>query len=529
MDKIRKIVVVGGGSAGWMAASALVRFLPEKDITVVESPNTPPIGVGESTYEGIRYFCALLGVDNDSFFRHTDASIKLSIVFKNFYKESGEPDFQYPFGPPLLKGTKWGLQDWLIKKVLHPETPNTEFAESYFPQALLAKHGRFSDNEHGGFNDFRPELDTALHFDAIKFGSWLREHYAIPRGVRHIVSEVTEVKTSDKGVDCVRLEDGSVLSADLFIDCTGFSSLLIGKALDQKFISYNHILPNDSALATRLSYSDKEKELRPVTTCTALKNGWVWNIPLWSRLGTGYVYSSKYLSKEDALHEFKNHLMSQDMVIPRSQEEVDSLEYKHVDMRVGIYEKTWTKNVVAIGLSAGFIEPLESNGLFTVYEFLYQLIRALGRERTTQWDVDVYNKVTQEIYDRFVNFIRIHYSLSIRDDSSYWKDNFNRATYFDKVNLTGNLDHIQKLYEQKVDGYVPFDRGGITWISSGMNYHILDTVATLHGELANGMNYAKDLKPYFDELDFRRSAWENNALLSPTLYSYLKKRFYNED
>ncbi len=472
----------------------------------------------------------MLGVDNDSFFSYTDASIKASIVFKNFYKKSGEPDFQYPFGPPLLKGTKWGLQDWLIKKVLYPETPNTEYAESYFPQALLAKHGRFSDNEHGGFNDFRPELDTALHFDAIKFGKWLREHYAMPRGVTRVIKDVVSVKTSENGVEGLVLDDQSEATADLFVDCTGFSSLLIGKTLNEKFVPYNHVLPNDSAWATRLEYSDKVKELMPVTTCTALDNGWVWNIPLWSRIGTGYVYSSKYVTKEQALQEFKNHLMSNNMLIPRTQEEVDSLEYKHVDMRVGMYERTWVKNVVAIGLSAGFIEPLESNGLFTVYEFLYQLVRALSRERTTQWDIDVYNKATQEIYDRFVNFIRIHYSLSIRDDSLYWKDNFNRSGYFDKsLTLSGNLNHVQDLYREKTHGFVPFDRGGITWVSSGMDYHILDTTSTLHGELMNGMNYAKDLQPYFDELDHRRKAWEHNALLSPTLYSYLKERFYHDE
>lgn len=526
----KNIVIVGGGSAGWMTASALIKFFPEKNITLIESPSTPPIGVGESTYEGIRYFCTLLGIDIHSFFTHTDASIKVSIVFNNFYKENGEPGFQYPFGPPMLEGTKWGLQDWPIKKVFYPETPNTEYAESYFPQAHLAKHGKFSDNEHGQFNNFRPDLDTALHFDAIKFGAWLKEHYAIPRGVKHILKEILNVEANESGVSSLELDDGSDVSADLYIDCTGFSSLLIGKTLQENFVSYNHLLPNDSAWATRLNYIDKESELRPVTTCTALKNGWVWDIPLWSRLGTGYVFSSKYTSDKDALEEFKKHLMSENMKIPRTQEVVDSLEYKKISMRVGIHEKTWSKNVVAIGLSAGFIEPLESNGLFTVYEFLYQLIRALSREKTTQWDIDFYNKSTREIYDTFVNFIRIHYSLSVRDDSQYWKDNFSRSNYFNKsLLLSNNLNHIEDLYNSKVNTFVPFDRGGITWISSGMNYHILDKVSVLHGELANGMDYKKELNMYFIELDKKRLAWENNALLSPTLYEYLKNRFYKDE
>ncbi len=527
MENIENIIIVGGGSAGWMTAAALIKFFPNKNITVVESPNTSPIGVGESTYEGIRFFCRLLEINEKDFFIETDASIKIAIAFSNFYKESGDDKFQYPFGPPFLDGTLWGAEDWLIKKSIYPETPSSEYAESYFPQAQLVKHGRFSDNKKGEFEKFRPELDTALHFDAIKFGKWLKNKYCLPKNVKNIEQEIIEVKTNKNGISSLLLSSGDTLSADLYVDCTGFKSLLLDKTLKEPFVSYTDILPNNSAWATRIEYIDKEKELKPVTTCTALKNGWTWDIPLWSRLGAGYVYSDKYINEEKALEEFKNYLTSSSMTMKRSREDVDKLEFVNIKMRVGIHERTWVKNVVAIGLSAGFIEPLESNGLFTVHEFLYQLIRSLLRGKVSGWDIDVYNKKTLEIYDNFVNFIRIHYSLSIRDDSDYWKDNLNRSNYFNKEYLMSNrLDHIDVLYNAKTTNFQVPTYGGIPWISTGMNYPILDIVSVKHGELKNGMNYKNDLDSYFRELDSKREFWEKNALNSPTLYNYLKKKYH---
>jgi len=530
MLNINKITIVGGGSAGWMTAAALVKFFPEKDITVIESPNTPPIGVGESTYDGIRYFCTLLEIDNKDFFAYTDASIKLGITFSNFYEKSGHPDFQYPFGFPYTKNTKWGIQDWMIKKSIYPDIPVNDFAESYFPQAHLAKHGRFSENINGEFNDFHPILDSALHFDAIKFGSWLREKYCKPKGVKHILKEVTKVNSHKNGISSLELSDKEIIFSDLYIDCTGFKSLLIGETLKEKFISYNDVLPNNRAWATQLSYKDKEKELRSVTTCTALSNGWVWDIPLWSRLGTGYVYSDKYVSSENALEEFKQHLMSDSMVVKRTRKEVDSLTYKDIQMRVGIHERVWVKNVVAVGLSAGFIEPLESNGLFTVYEFLYQLVRSMLRgPAVSQWDVDVFNHEAREIYDGFVGFIQLHYSLSIRQDSEYWIANSKRTYNFDGFDYGKEYSaHILAVKKAKTYTFVPPERGGLSWITSGLNYHILDDVSVKLGELRNRMNYKNDLEPFFRELEIKKEIWNSNALKSPTMYEYLRDTFYEK-
>lgn len=488
-----KIAIVGGGSAGWMTASILVKIYPHLNISVIEDPNTPPIGVGESTYEGIRHYCSILEIDEKSFFKHTDASIKIGLQFSGLYDTENEnEDFLYPFGGAATYGTRWGLEDWLIKKNIYPDTPNSQFVESYFPQALLAKHNRFSKNENNQFDNFRPVFDTALHFDAIKFGGWLRDHYCLPKGVSLIKSKVAHIPIDENGVQKLVLDNGDHISADLYVDCTGFKSLILDKTLNEPFLSFNDVLPNNRAWAAQLPYLDKKKELDSVTKCTFIENGWCWNIPLWSRLGSGYVYSDKFVSPDDALQEFKKYLMSNKMTCPRTQSQLESITFNDIKMRVGIHERTWVKNVVAIGLSAGFIEPLESNGLFTVHTFLYHLIRALERGSVSQWTKDVYNRSVYLEYFKFAEFIRMHYALSIRKDTPYWKTNFNRSydfsvyTAYEKEN-----SHIYQLFYAKTEKYNTFPQGGISIISSGLNYPTLDRIPIAIGEINNRMNYKK--------------------------------------
>ena len=385
------IIVVGGGSAGWMSAAMLIKDHPTYNITVVESSNIPIVGVGESTINGLRQFCNYLEIDEKSFLKYTDGSYKLSIKFTDFY-EKNSGSFLYPFGIPENRGTLYGLNDWLIKKYAYPETPVTDFAECYSPQAIMCKDNKFFKNTNYEIMDsYDSDLGLAYHFDATKFGAWLRDEYCVPRGVKVINSDVTDTQKDNENNISIILDNGNTYHADLFVDCTGFRSILLDKGLQEPFISYTDMLPNNKAWATRLPYKEKEKELEPFTNCTAIDNGWVWNIPLWSRLGTGHVYSDKYVSDEDALAQFKNYLKSNKMIIPRSDEEIEKLEFRNITMRVGIHERTWVGNVVAIGLAAGFIEPLESNGLYTVHQFLFELTRALKRGKPSHWDKEGYN------------------------------------------------------------------------------------------------------------------------------------------
>jgi tryptophan halogenase len=377
IDSLNKIVIVGGGSAGWMAASSMIKAFPNKDISIIESPDFPIIGVGESTIGGLRVWSNWLGIDEKDFMPHTDAIYKLSIRFTDFYKEDSG-SFHYPFGDLNTEGTLNGTNDWFVKKAIYPDTPVSDFAETFFPSCLMAEQNKINKTS-GMFEGFDFNRDTAFHFDATKFGQWLKTNYCLPRGVKLISDTVVNVAITEEGVDSVTLSNGDVIKADLFIDCTGFKSLLIGDALNEPFLDYSDILPNNRAWATRIPYTDIYKEMQPFTDCTAINNGWVWNIPSWNRIGTGYVYSDKYVTPDEALKEFKNHLRSSKMKVVDANRDVDSFEYKDVKFKIGIHKRTFVKNVVALGLSAGFIEPLESNGLYTVHDFIIKLINVLRK------------------------------------------------------------------------------------------------------------------------------------------------------
>jgi tryptophan halogenase len=185
-------------------------------------------------------------------------------------------------------------------------------------------------------------------FKFVKFGKWLKNKYCLPKGVTLIPSTVVEVKTNNSGIDKLILKDFSNVEADLFVDCTGFKSLLIGQELKVPFDSFEDILINNRAWACQVPYKEKEKEIEPFTHCTAIGHGWVWNTPLWSRLGTGYVYSDKFINPEEAKEEFKKYLMSDKMLVPRTADEIEKLSFKDVPMRVGMHKQTFVKNVVAI-------------------------------------------------------------------------------------------------------------------------------------------------------------------------------------
>lgn len=518
-----RIVIAGGGSAGWMTASALIKFFPEKDITVIESPNDPIIGVGESTFDRINFYFELLEIDRSDFFAYTDASIKLAVEFSEFYKKGDLNDFIYPFGKALYDLNQEGPQDWQIKKHLYPDTPITEFAESHYPQALLVKHNRFLDNDNGIFPYFNSIRDTALHFDAVKFGQWLKNNYSIPRGVKCISSKIIGTPTDDSGIKKLILDDGQEITADLYIDCTGFKSLLLGQALQEEYISYEKILPNNHAWAVQMPYKNKNIELENKTRCVALDNGWVWNIGLYSRLGAGYVYSDKFITNEEALKEFKQYLKTK-IKIPRTEKEIESLPFRNLEFKTGIYKRLWVKNVVAIGLSAGFIEPLESNGLYSVQEFIYELLKVLEKPFMNQWDVDIFNKSTKQRFDDFTDFVKIHYCLSVRDDSEYWRYVTSMENDIKKPEDINNFRF--NLHSFKRDGAYPEEWTSAIWVGVGMHFYTVDRVYIKIREFVSNTKMIDLFNPIFKLMDNRRSVWEKKALSCPTLYEYLKHKYY---
>lgn len=526
--EINKVVIVGGGSAGWMAAASFIKAFPNKEIVVIESPDYPIVGVGESTLGGIKRWTSWIGIDEKDFMPYTDAVYKMSIKFTDFYeKDSG--GFHYPFGLPFLDETLGGLNDWYIKKAKFPETPVSDYAKCFFPALTLAEQNKISFNESGRLNNFNFKKDVAYHFDATKFGLWLKERYCIPRGVNVISDTVVKTIVNEDGIEKLILSSGQDVFSDLFVDCTGWKSLLLGEALQEPFDDFSHMLPNNRAWATRIPYTDIEKEMEPYTNCTAIGHGWVWNIPSWERIGTGYVYSDKYIEPEDALKEFKEHLRSDKMTVHNSNRDVDSFEYKDIKFRVGIHKRTWVKNVVAIGLSAGFIEPLESNGLFTVHEFLTKLIKSLNRGTMSQWDRDAYNMTTRNMYFAFKEFVAMHYALSKREDTQYWKD-ISKKEFQPMVakcephQYTGFAD----LAERKINTNRYETTAGINCIATGMNYFPVDSNVIEDWKFFDNIDYYEYTKPVFYKWEVLKSIWQQEADESPTMYKWLKDNMHND-
>jgi tryptophan halogenase len=289
------------------------------------------------------------------------------------------------------------------------------------------------------------------------------------------------------------------------------------------------MLPNNSAWATRIPYTDKEKEMEPYTNCTAIGNGWVWNIPSWERIGTGYVFSDNYVSKEEALEEFKQHLKSDKMTIHDPNRDVDSYEYKYIKFRVGIHNRTFVKNVVAIGFAAGFIEPLESNGLFTVHEFLDKLVKTMSRETITQWDRDAYNATTLQQYLVFKEFVAQHYALTNRDDTKYWKD-ITEKTYKPGVpllepSMAPLFDELAQIHinRQRHDGI-----GGTHCIATGLNYFPVNKDTRDRWKHNDGLDYYEYCKETWRTWSIFRKLWQEEADASPTMYQWLKENIHND-
>ena len=401
---VDKIIIVGGGSSGWMSAAALINAFPDKDITVIESPDFPTVGVGESTLQFIRPWMYSLGIKDESWMPYCNATYKVSIRFENWDGKGGH--FHYPFGNPVLSND-YGLDLYNFAR-LKEDVPNNEWAEVFFPGALMAENNLLVDKMQG----WDIQKNSAYHFDASKFGQWLKNEYCIPRGVKLITDTVQEIDTDHNGIKCLHCYEAEhranqALTADLWIDCTGFKGLL-ADAIGMKFRDYSYGLINDSAWATQLPENQPNVYH---TNCTTLENGWVWNIPTKERTGTGYVFSSRYVSDEQALEEFKKHLKRD-----------DELEFKLIKWKHGRREKFALKNVVTVGLSAGFIEPLESGGLFCTHEALKELIKVLQRGVFNGGDKNSFNYAIATRFDDFAAFVTMHYQYATRNDTPYWQD-----------------------------------------------------------------------------------------------------------
>lgn len=524
--KFDKIIVAGGGSAGWMTAATLIRTFPDKEITVIESPDVPIIGVGESTIDGIKLWTKYLGLNEKEFLKETNGTYKLSIRFDHFWDKQKMHQINYVFGPPNLG--EFTLNDWWYKKYLKEDTKFYDYACSFYPQMALINRNVFTDNKDN-LLPFDFDKHSAYHFDAVKFGNYLKTNYCLPRGVKHIVEDIKSVETDETGIKSLNNKH----KADLYFDCTGQKSLLLGEALKEKFIDYSHLLPNNSAWATKKEYGNKRLDMKPYTRCTAGPSGWVWEIPLYNRIGTGYVFSDKHSTDEEALNDFKWFLDPQlnEDGEPIISQWIHDLEYKLIKFRTGIHKRPFVKNVCAIGMAAGFIEPLESNGLFTVHDFLMKFVGNMTRGKVSQWDRDSFNFACRDTYHNFAEFVALHYALSHRDDTKYWQD-IQEKSWSEEMNElkpTLSTGIFKAAYDKnKLHRFDTF--GGLHQITAGFNWSPEPYEIAMFNQNLNEEEFRKEHMWKSEKMDKRVRDWHDIVIKAKlkTMYEWLKENIHED-
>jgi hypothetical protein len=417
-NRIKDIVVLGGGTAGWMSAAYLAVALGSSvNITVLEAPAVPRIGVGEATIPNLqKVFFDFLGLPEKEWMPECNASFKMGIRFVNWRTPGAgqararpyadRPDhFDHIFGL-LPEHDGLPLSHYWTYKRLNGETIEPYDRACYPQPAVLDR--KLSPR----YLDRRQWASYAWHFDANLVAGYLSRFATGKQGVIHIEDRFTGAEVDQRGhITAISTETGRRLEADLFIDCSGFRSLLINQVMREPFLDMGDHLLNDRAVATQVPHDDANDGVEPYTSAIAMSSGWTWKIPLLGRFGTGYVYSSRFATQDQATEEFCR-MWNLD---PEAQ------PLNHIRFRVGRNRRAWVKNCVGIGLSSCFLEPLESTGIYFVYAALYQLVRHFPDRRFDPVLTDRFNREIETMFDDTRDFIQGHFSFAPRDDTPFWR------------------------------------------------------------------------------------------------------------
>ncbi len=410
VDAIRKIVIVGGGTAGWMTAAGLSAVLGDGAVAIqlVESAEIGTVGVGEATVPHIRNFNAKLGLDEADFMRKTQATYKLGIEFRDWGRK-GE-SYIHPFGAfgQPIGGVAFH-QHWLRAKMLaQKEGGEADDVEAYSLPIIAARLNRFAPPSSDP-RSLGSTFSYAYQFDAGLYAQYLRA-YSEARGVKRIEGKIQDValRGEDGFVEAVTLESGQRIEGDLFIDCSGFRGLLIEQAMKTGYEDWTHWLPCDRAAAVPC---DSVEPPTPYTRATSDEAGWRWRIPLQHRVGNGYVYCSSYISDDEAARVLVSKLDGKAQQDPR-----------FLRFVTGRRKKQWNRNVVAIGLASGFLEPLESTSIHLIQVAITTLLELFPERGCAKADQDEYNRVMDLEFERIRDFLVLHYHATQRDDSAFWRD-----------------------------------------------------------------------------------------------------------
>lgn len=402
-DPVKDIVIVGGGSAGWMTAAALANATQGAcRITLIESEEIGTVGVGEATIPPVKYFNSRLGIDEATFLKETSGTFKLGIQFIDWHRK-GEAYF-HPFGQYGAEFDDIPFYQYWIREFVAGRTRDLD---NYSMAWAASSAGKFQHPVREK-RLIQSTFDYAYHFDATLYARYLRK-YAEARGVRRMEGRVTgAAQDSETGfIQSVSMETGETVSGDLFIDCTGFFGLLIEKTLKTGFEDWSHWLPCNRAVAVPCKPGGT---IDPYTKSTAKKAGWQWRIPLQHRIGNGYVYCSDHLSAEEAEAELLSSIEGEPLAEPR-----------HLRFQTGRRKQFWNANVVAIGLSAGFMEPLESTSLHLIQYAIMRLLAMFPAKDMSPLLRDEYNALTAAEYERIRDFLILHYKATERRDDAFWR------------------------------------------------------------------------------------------------------------
>ena len=400
---IRKVLIVGGGTAGWMTAAFLSQALGEHiTIELIESDQISTIGVGEATIPPINNFNAALGIDENEFIKATQATFKLGIEFRNW----GELGERYTHGFGTI-GQVTGIVDFHHYWLKMFQAGNVDRIEDYSINLLACEKNKFIRASDKYPNSPLNDIRHAFHFDAGLYAKYLRG-YSERHGVRRTEGRILSVQ-QDSGngfVTSVTMENGDVHDADLFVDCSGFRGLLIEQTLHAGYDDWSHWLPCDRALAVPCA---SVAPLTPYTRSTAHTAGWQWRIPLQNRIGNGHVYCSSYISDDEAASVLMGNLDGEALAEPRALKFV-----------TGKRRRMWDKNVVAIGLSSGFMEPLESTSIHLIQKGVSRLVSLFPNRGFSQADIDEFNRQSLVEFEQIRDFIILHYHATRRTDSEFW-------------------------------------------------------------------------------------------------------------
>ena len=423
MRPVTSIVIVGGGTAGWLTAALVAARHKERiarghlTVTLVESPNIPILGVGEGTWPTMRTTLQTVGVSETAFFRECDAAFKQGAKFARW--TTGEDDDFYYHPLQLPQGfTQLNLAPHWLARSDQMSFCDAVSSQGYVCEANLAPK-TIATPEYDG------ALNYAYHLDAGKFAAFMHRHCVDKLGVRHVLADVKSVEQAEDGdITSLITEQAGAISGDLFVDCTGFAAVLLGKTLGVPFRPCDDVLFCDTAMAIQVPYPDPESPVASHTISTAQSAGWTWDIGLPTRRGTGYVYSSHHIDHDAAEAELRAYIGPQ----------AEGLNARRIPIRAGHRESFWERNCLAIGVSAGFLEPLESSAIVLIELSARILAEQLPACREVMDTVAKrFNETNSYRWGRIIDFLKLHYALTQRRDTAFWRDNVEPSSIPDRL------------------------------------------------------------------------------------------------